>query len=158
MSVLRFCMMLSLVLWLGAIIYFGAVLAPTVFSVLPTRNLAGAVVTRSLSALHWIGICSGVLFSITSIAYSRLSVGAFDPFAPRHLLVYVMILITLVSQFGISSRMNALRTEMGVIDDIPVTDARRLEFNRLHVWSTRAEMAVLAIGLVVLYLSVRRFH
>jgi hypothetical protein len=158
MSALRFFMMLSLVVWLGAILFFGAVLAPTVFRVLPTREMAGSVVAPSLARLHWIGIFSGIVFAATSMAYSRLSVGAAQPFAARHVLVYLMIALTLISQFGISSRMNALRTEMGAIDKLPREDARRIEFDRLHHWSTRAEMAVLAMGLLVLYLSVRRFH
>ncbi len=55
MSLLRFLMMLSLAVWLGGIVFFAFVLAPTVFSVLPTRNLAGMVVSRSLARLHWIG-------------------------------------------------------------------------------------------------------
>lgn len=158
MSVLRFFILLSLALWLGAILFFGAVLAPTVFRVLPTREMAGSVVASSLARLHWIGIFSGILLAATSMAYSRLSIGAAQPFAARHIIVYLMIALTLISQFGISSRMNALRTEMGVIDRLPLADARRIEFDRLHHWSTRAEIAVLAMGLVVLYLSVRRFH
>ncbi len=158
MSVLRFLMMLSLVVWVGAIVFFGAVLAPTVFRVLPSREMAGSVVAPSLARLHWIGIISGIVFAATSLAYSRLSVGAAQPLAPRHLLVFAMIVLTLMSQFGISSRMNALRTQMGVIDQVPREDVRRIEFDSLHRWSTRTEMAVLAMGLVVLYLSVRRFH
>jgi hypothetical protein len=158
MSALRFFMMLSLVTWIGAILFFGAVLAPTVFKVLPTHQLAGAVVSRSLTALHWIGIVSGMVFLATSMAYSRLTVGAAQPSAPRHLLVILMIALTLISQFGISSRMNSLRAEMRVIDDVPRTDPRRVEFNNLHLWSTRAEMGVLIMGLAALYLSVRRFH
>src|SRR5512133_1306143 len=158
MSVLRFVMMLALVVWLGAILFFGAVLAPTVFRVLPTREMAGTVVAPSLARLHWIGIFSGIVFAASSMAYSRLSVGAAQPFAPRHLLVFLMIALTLISQFAISSRMNVLRTDMGVIDRVARDDARRVEFDRLHRWSTRAEMAVLAMGLLVLYLSLRRFH
>lgn len=87
---------------------------------------------------------------------SRISFGSAAPFAPRHLLVYVMIALTLLSQFGIAARMESLRTDMGAIDEVSSTDARRIEFNQLHHWSTRIEMAVLALGLCALYLSVRR--
>ncbi len=158
MSVLRFFMMLSLIVWLGAILFFGAVLAPTAFRVLPTREMAGSVVAPSLAKLHWIGIVSGIVFAVTSMLHSRLSIGAAQPLAARHVLIFVMITLTLISQFGISSRMNALRTEMSVIDKIPHDDPRRVQFDALHHWSTRAEMAVLAMGLLVLYLSVRRFQ
>jgi len=33
--------LLALSLWIGSIFFFGAVLAPTAFSVLPSRTLAG---------------------------------------------------------------------------------------------------------------------
>jgi len=45
MTVFRFLMWLSLIVWLGGIIFF-AVLAPNVFAVLPTHQLAGNVVGR----------------------------------------------------------------------------------------------------------------
>jgi hypothetical protein len=155
MSLLRFLMMLSLAIWLGGIIFFAFVLAPTVFSVLPTRNLAGMVVSRSLARLHWIGLFSGVAYLIFSLVLSRLG-GSFQPFALRHLLVVLMIALVLIAQFGISGKMNQLRADMGVIDSVSQDDPRRLEFNRLHVWSTRAEGAILFLGLAVLFLTTRR--
>ncbi|HYH00298.1 MAG TPA: DUF4149 domain-containing protein [Terriglobales bacterium] len=158
MTALRFLMFLSLVVWLGGIVFFGAVVAPTLFSTLPSRQLAGAVVTRSLSALHWIGIVSGIVFAATSMAYSRLAFGSTNVFAARHLLIYAMVALTLISQFGIAARMETLRTDMGVIDDVAPTDARRIAFNRLHHWSTRIEMSVLVLGLAALFLTVRRLQ
>jgi uncharacterized membrane protein len=45
MALLRFFMLLSLVVWLGGLIFFAFVLAPTVFSgILPTRHMRGATV------------------------------------------------------------------------------------------------------------------
>src|SRR6266704_2118141 len=67
MAFLRFLMLLALVVWLGGLIFFAFVVAPTVFSpgLLPTRHLAGEIVGRSLGALHWMGIVSGIVFWIT---------------------------------------------------------------------------------------------
>lgn len=155
MSLLRFLMMLSLAIWLGGIMFFAFVLAPTVFSVLPTRNLAGMVVSRSLARLHWMGLFSGIAYLIFSMALSRLA-GRFQPFALRHLLVLLMIALVLIAQFGISGKMNRLRADMGVIDSVAQNDPRRLEFNRLHLWSTRTEGTILILGLAVLFLTTRR--
>ena len=155
MSLLRFLMMLSLAIWLGGIIFFAFVLAPTVFSVLPTRNLAGMVVSRSLARLHWMGLLSGIAYLVFSLVLSRLA-GRFQPFTLRHLLVLLMIALVLIAQFGISGKMNRLRADMGVIDGVAQDDPRRLEFNRLHVWSTRAEGTILMLGLAVLFLTTRR--
>src|SRR5579863_10219351 len=86
MSFLRYLMLLSLIVWLGGLIFFAFVLAPTAFSVLPSRHLAGTVVGRSLGALHWMGIVSGIFFLVSSILYSRLSQGTPHVFAARHIL------------------------------------------------------------------------
>ena len=158
MSVIRFLMLLSLVVWVGGIIFFAFVVAPTVFhpGILPSRHLAGAVVSRSLGILHAIGLTCGLVFSVTSMIDSELITGSLAPFAGRNLLVYVMMVLTLVSMFAISSRMLNLRNDMVFIDNVPHDDPRRVEFNRLHEWSTRLESGVLLLGLAVIFLTSRR--
>ncbi len=156
MAILRLFMLLSVVVWLGGLIFFAFVLAPTVFNVLPTRHLAGSVVNRSLTALHWMGIVSGVVFLVSSMVYTYLHDGAAQPLAARHVLVYLMLLLTLVSQLAVSPKMTALRADMVQIDDVPATDPRRVEFNRLHVWSTRLEQGVFFLGLGLVVLVARR--
>ena len=152
MNVLRFFMLLALVIWIGGIIFFAAAVAPTVFKVLPARHLAGAVVTRSLGILHWMGIVCAAVFLVTSMLNSYSARGAAHPLAPRHLLVYVMLVLTVISQFVVSAKMAALRAAMGEIDLVPIADARRVAFNQLHAWSTRLESGVLILGLIVLFL------
>lgn len=158
MTVIRFLMLLSLVVWVGGIIFFAFVLAPTVFhpGILPSRHLAGAVVSRSLGILHAIGLSCGLVFLVTSMTDSQVITGSVAPFAGRNLLVYVMIVLTLVSMFAISSRMLNLRNDMVFIDNVPHDDPRRVEFNRLHEWSTRLEGGVLLLGLAVIFLTSRR--
>ena len=158
MSFLRFLMLLSLVVWVGGLIFFAFVMAPTVFhpGVLPARQYAGNVVSRSLAIMHWMGLICGVVFAATSMIDARVIDGVFQPFAFRNLLIYAMIALTLIAMFGIASRMLALRNDMVFIDNIPHDDPRRVEFNRLHVWSTRVEGAVMLLGLVLVYVTARR--
>jgi Domain of unknown function (DUF4149) len=153
MSLLRFLMMISLVVWLGGLIFFAFVLAPTVFSVLPTRHLAGSVVSSALAKLHWMGIVAGVIYLISSIVYFRLTTGTTHTFAARHVLLCLMLLLTLISQFGVSPKMAALRASMGEIDKVSQTDPARVAFDALHVWSTRLESGVFFLGIVVAYLT-----
>ena len=141
MRFVRYLMLLSLVVWIGGIVFFAFVLAPTVFSVLPTHPLAGNVVNRSLFLLHWIGLACGLVFATTSMIDARVMNGVAQPFAARNLLVYLMILLTLVALFGIQSRMTVLRQQMGIIDEIPQDDARRVGFNRLHESGPRGSRA-----------------
>lgn len=153
-AIVRFLMLLSLGLWIGGIVFFAAVLAPTVFMVLPSRTLAGVVVSRSLFLLHVIGLVSGVLFLVTSMIHARMAnVPMFDA---RQILIILMLALVIYSQWGIGAKMNHLRTDMGEIDRISHDDPRRVEFNALHHWSTRLEGSVLVLGLAVLYLTSRR--
>ena len=151
-------MLLSLVVWIGGLIFFAFVMAPALFNpaILPTRQLAGNVVSRTLSVLHWIAICCGLIFAVTSMIDSRVVNGAAQPFAARNLLIYLMMILTLVGMFGIAARMQSLKEQMGTIDLVAQDDARRVEFNRLHVWSTRVEGTVLLLGLALIFLTARR--
>ncbi len=153
-------MLLALVVWLGGLIFLAFVVAPTAFTpdLLPTRHLAGTIVGRSLGALHWMGIVSGIVFLIASAVYNRMTVGNARPLATRHLLIALMLLLTVVSQFAISPKMLALRAEAGVIDNVPLDSPLRIEFNRLHVWSEKFEQGVFLLGLAALFLTARALH
>ena len=160
MSFLRFLMLLSLVCWIGGLIFFAFVLAPTAFSipdVLPNTHLAGNVVGRALGKLHWIAIVSGIVFLASSLLYSRLTAGTAHVFAVRHVLICGMLGLTLLSQFWIIPRMDTLRTQVADFATVPLDNPARAEFDALHVWSTRVEGAVLLLGLVAIYLTASAF-
>lgn len=146
-------MLLSLVVWIGGLIFFAFVMAPTAFQVLPSTHLAGNVVGRALGKLHWIAIVSGIVFLFSSLLYSRMTDGTAHVFAMRHVLICLMLGLTLVSQFWIIPRMDALRASVGDFAAVTLDNPARLQFDALHVWSTRVEGAVLLLGLVVVYLT-----
>ncbi len=146
-------MVLTLVVWLGGVIFLAFVEAPTVFApgFLPSRQLAGSVVGRTLDVLHYMAIASGVIFLLASMLHSRLITGVPRAFASRHLLIGLMLLITLLSQFVITPKLHAIRADAGAIDNVAGDDPRRAQFDRLHSLSEKFEGAVLLIGLVALY-------
>jgi uncharacterized membrane protein len=156
MTFLRFLMLLALVVWLGGLIFFAFVEAPGAFAVLPTRHLAGNVVARSIAALHWMGIVSGLVFLVGSMLYSRLNTGSAHAFAGRNVLIVLMLVLTLISQFRIIPRMDTLRTSIGEIDSVPPDNPARMQFDGLHVWSTRVEGGVLLLGLTVLLVTAKQ--
>ena len=152
MTFVRFLMLLALVVWLGGIIFFAFVVAPALFTILPSRELAGTVVQRSLRDLHWIGVGCAVIFLVASLLDLSSRV-----LSVRNAAVTLMLALTLTSQFAITSRMQRLHTEMGIIDAMPATDARRVQFDSLHRWSTGLETLVLLFGLTALYDTTRSF-
>jgi uncharacterized membrane protein len=153
MSFLRYLMLLSLIAWIGGLIFFAFVLAPTAFQVLPTTHLAGNVVGRALGKLHYIAIACAIVFLLSSLIYNWLADGEVNVFAARHVLVALMLGLTCWSQFSIMPRMDALRAQFGDFGAVALTDPLRMKFDALHAWSTRVESFVLLIGLVVIYLA-----
>jgi uncharacterized membrane protein len=150
-------MLLALIVWIGGIIFFAFVAAPTLFLVLPSPRMAGDVVSVSLTRLHWIGLISGIAFLVCSMVYNQLKHARLKPFAASHIFIVLMLVLTSISQFSITPRMRDLRTEMQTVNNLAWNDSRRLEFDRLHEWSTRLEGGVLFLGLGVVILTARRF-
>lgn len=157
MSILRFVMVLSLVVWVGGIIFF-AIVAPTAFHLLPSRLLAGTLVGNLLAKLHWIAIVAGIIFLMSSVSYNRITSGTPHIFAARHVLIGLMLVLTLVSQFWITPRMLTLRSQVSNFDTAATLhDSARVQFDALHVWSTRVEVMILALGLIAAYMTANSF-
>jgi uncharacterized membrane protein len=155
MSWLRTLMLLALVVWVGGIVFFAFVEAPTAFHVLPNTELAGNVVGPSLTKLHWIGIVCGLVFLLSSVGYNNLKHAQSRLFSSVHVFIFLMLVLTCVSQFAITPRMHALRAEMkNAVTG--ANDPRAAEFDRLHHWSERLEGGVLLCGLVTVILTGRR--
>jgi hypothetical protein len=150
-------MFLCVAVWLGGLIFFAFVVAPSAFAVLPTRHLAGNVVARSINGLHWIGLIAGIVYLFASVILARIATGALHPFSPRNMIIVLMLILTLISQFGIIPRMDALRASVGEIDAVPADNPARMQFDALHVWSTRVESGVLLLGLLAAYLTANAF-
>lgn len=117
-----------LALWLGAAAFFSAAVAPALFSVLPTRTLAGAVVGRMLPVVFYAGMVAGALvLGLQVMARGRWTFGA------REIAGVVIIGACAVAQFIVSPRIERLRTEIGgPLESLAVDDARRAAFGRLH--------------------------
>jgi len=150
---LHFIRVLALGAWIGAIVYFAAVVTQGAFAVLPSRDEAGLLVGFTLGGLHLMGVISAAIFVIASIAL-RKSFRAFVE--PVVLGVILMAALTIVSQSYVIPKMAVLRGQMGSVDATAASDHRRAEFDRLHTISVDLEGAVLLIGLAATYLAARK--
>src|ERR1700704_1713114 len=95
-ATLRFLQFFSLGCWLGSIIFF-IVFTQGIFSVMPTKDLAGVIVGYSLARLHIMGIVAGCLYLIATVAVEKSILAIVRP---AGLLVFAMIVCTMVSQYG----------------------------------------------------------
>jgi hypothetical protein len=152
-ATLRFLQFLSLGCWLGGILFFSFVVTQGAFSILPTTDLAGALVGYTLTRLHILGIAAGCLYLIVTAALEK-SVGALA--RPAALLVFVMVVCTMLSQYGVIARMDVLRLQMGSVAATPAGNPLRMAFDRLHQYSVWLESAVLFSGLAALFLTARQ--
>jgi len=150
-TVVRFFQFLTLGTWIGAVLYFGAIVAPAAFSVL-TQDQAGALVGLTLGRLHLMGIVAGVIYLLVTAIWARSAAALLRP---ASVLVVVMVVLTFISQYWVSGMMDALRGQMGSVAATPATNELRASFDRLHRISVNLELVVLAAGLLALFFTSR---
>jgi hypothetical protein len=135
--------------WIGAMLFFSFAVAPSAFSALPSRHLAGLVVTSSMTKLELLGLIIGPLLILLCAAGSR------DYARARSVLLLIMTASAALSRFAVTPRMVKVRASMGgMIDNLPPSDPLRIEFNRLHDYSVALMSIAILSGLAALYLAV----
>lgn len=157
---LSFSRLILLACWFGAALFFGAVVAPAAFGVLrsfalPNANeIAGGIVTRSLSVINIAGFLIALLLLATLIL--RRSATGRVSFIVEFICIAVIAVATGVGHWVIAARMRALRAAMVLpIDQIALDDSRRIAFNNLHGYSVNALGLAMIAALVALVLMAR---
>jgi hypothetical protein len=147
---------LSLIVWLGAEIFFPIAAAVTFRSLAPDTHAAGKIVGQLLRILHGMGLVSGlVAMAVLALAAARGIYAARTVFPPM-ILLCLMIAGTLCSQFGIIPAMERDRIAAGgAIHASDLTDPLTAHFDRLHHQSVWIEEAVLVLGLATVVLLAR---
>jgi len=151
-TMLRTIEFLGLSLWLGSDVFLSFVVAPGAFSLLGSRDQAGAMVGFALGRMHFIGVVCGIVILVARLLRARTFASLV---APAALCVVLMIALTVVSQHAVSPKMAALRTQMGSIQATAADNPLRAEFDRLHQRSVMLESGVLLAGFAAMYLLVR---
>ncbi len=142
-------------LWLGAAIFFIAV-AQSSFAVLPARELAGAVVSRTLMIINLSGLVIGLILLATSFI-KRLNVAPFWVWTERVLLV-LLTAACAVGQFVIALWLQFVRAQMGgkPIDEVALEDPLRIQFNQLHQYSQWILLGAMVCALILFFLIGRK--
>lgn len=152
-TLLRTLLSLSLIVWIGAEIFFPIVAAITFNTLLPDTHTAGVIVGHLLRILHGMGLVAGMV-ALAVLALAPVW-GVFKPravLAPM-LLVILMIGGTVYSQFGIIPAMERDRIAAGgAIATQDSTNPTTIHFNQLHHRSEWVEETVLLLGLVTVVL------
>lgn len=150
---LRILRLYPLALWVGGEVFF-VIVAGISFSVLPDAHLAGLVVRNALLALHWIGLCGGLVYLLATLGLMAMQRDGHRTRVVEIALVAVMLILTMYSQFSVIPRMENDRLSLGGDVATAQKDSpSRMDFDRLHKLSVDLEGAVLIGGLVLLALA-----
>lgn len=155
MNLLSDFRILLLGLWLGAACFFSFAVAPSAFGVLPTRELAGSVVNRTLTIINYSGIFVGLIMLASSYV-TRQSGNRVKLWLEQGLLL-LLTAACAFGQFVIAARLSDLRGQIGrPIDEVATDDPLRVAFNALHGYSVTILMTAMIAAVIAFFLIVRR--
>lgn len=154
-TLVRTVMWLALVLWLGGLLFF-PITAWAAFSSLADTHAAGTIVAKALGILHEEGLFAGCLI-VLFLAIGRVTrVYRSSTVAIGMVLTLFMLGCTAYSRLSIIPHMERDRIAAGgAIDNVPKTDSRHIDFDRLHHISEDVEEAVMFGGLILVVVLAR---
>ncbi len=144
-TLINFIYLLSLVFWIGSIIFFSFFVAPVVFKTLE-REKAGELVGIIFPRYYMIGYVCGVLVLVTLLLTGPETVGL------KWCAWGIMMLGTASAGLGVNPRAKTLKEKL---KDASETEKPDLEarFKILHSLSVKLNAAVLFAGLWLLWLT-----
>lgn len=145
---------LLLSFWLSSMMFFSFAVAPSAFATLDSRHRAGTLVTSVLTKVELLGLVIGPLLMILAAITWRILRSTRVGNIIRLVLFGLMTAAAAVSRFALTPSLNSIRDSMGgLIDNVPVDDPLRIQFNDLHHYSVAAMSVAIFAGLVGLYLT-----
>jgi hypothetical protein len=157
MLVLRYLALLALVVWVGGLVALGAVAAPATFDVMAARQipegrlLAGAVFGEVLRRFFYVS-CGAAAVVFLSLAARRVLGPRPRQAGIRAAILLLMTAATLYAGIVVAGRIAALQASMSVVpSSLAPTDARRVEFGRLHGISSGLQLVPLIGGLALIF-------
>src|SRR5437868_6528936 len=153
--IVRDVRLLLVAIWLGVAVGFSFAVAPSAFAVLPARELAGNLVTRTLGIVNVAGLVISLLLLASAFVGRRAT--SRRAWLLELVSLTVVALTTFIGHWVINARLLALRHAMGrPIDEVAANDPLRVAFNSLHGYSVGALSVGLIAAAVALLVIARR--
>ena len=138
MVLLGYLYVVALVVWVGGLVTAGALVAPAVFGVLQAWNaaegrmLAGQVFGAVLLRLTWLSYAMAFIMFVTLTLHRLLGARPLK-YGIRVGIMAVMVLLMMAMGFYIIPGIDAIQAQVtGPVSALAESDARRVEFDRLH--------------------------
>lgn len=151
LNFLRFVLLFCITVWMGMLIFFTFLAAPSIFKVLP-RELAADLVANIFPKYWLVGYISGILSLIALLVISFIE-KVFP--AGRLFLISLMTAITFYSGLVVGMKAGEVRAEMKQARDPQTTAALKEDFKRLHFRSAALNISVILLGAGYIYLTAR---
>lgn len=143
-------------LWLGAAVFFMFAVAPSVFSVLESREMAGYVVNRTLTIVNFSGLIIGIILLVLS-------------FIPRgeskmlwawlqRILLFIVALTCGAGQAIIGIYMRYLRSmSEKPMSELPADNPIKMQFDMWHQYSVWILVAGMIAALLAFFIISRSY-
>jgi Domain of unknown function (DUF4149) len=147
MIILLFIYLLTLVCWLGAIIFFSFFTAPVLFTRLPLAE-AGKVVSTIFPRYYALGYVAGIVGTILALCLMFAMGQGRKWWGLSAAALGFALACTLYAGLVLRPRVDAIRS---VVEEQNPDPARKAEFDRLHRLSVILNGAVFVLDLVALF-------
>lgn len=151
---LRALRLLVIVVWVGGLIFFAFVEAPTAFHAMGTTRQFALLIGGSIAGINHLGHVAGVVFVVaTLLLWKHSSPLTRKLLGAELLLVILMMATTAYVQMHIVPAMERDRAAVGGdITSVPADNPTRAHFDELHAASEKVEGTGLFLGLGVVLL------
>jgi hypothetical protein len=126
-----------LLLWAGMVLAFGILIAPLLFSSLPSRDLAGMIAGRVVTRLDWAAfVAFGGATALVLLPRYLQELGDEELLGPLRLwgaAVIVALLVCFASTFIVSPKLHALRALMNApVETLAPDSPERAAYHKAH--------------------------
>jgi len=152
-SAVKYLHLLSLIVWIGSMIFFSFIGAPAIFKTLD-RHTAGDVVGVIFPKYYLVGYsCS--LLALATLAYLGSRTGFTPPVKGGIVVLALMTGAVFYSGMVTAPKVNEVKYQIRAETDEAKAAALRKSFGKLHGISMIQNVVTLVLGLALIYFTTR---
>ncbi len=154
MTLVNAIFLLSLITWIGGIVFFSFIGAPSIFKSLPPE-FAGKAVAAIFPKYYPLGYVSGIV-AFVCLLISGVKTGSWSVL--KLSLIALMVFLTVTNSLITHPKARALKEEMQVTTSQTELVHIKEVFDRIHRWSVINNGIVLLLGLILIFLTARKLQ
>ena len=146
MDFIHFVYILSLVCWVGSIVFFSFFTAPVIFKLLD-REKAGEVVGVIFPRYYFLGYVCAVMTLFSLLVSTQ------ELFGPKQILLFIMIVGWFYAGLGVSPKSRSLKALRQSASSAEEKELYEVKFKKVHSLAVKLNGTVLLAGLGLLWFS-----